>query len=299
MRFPDILEVITQGLDSGARPKDNLLHCSKHIWWPLRFSQLEMSGEHMEPPEFLDQINMLTGTLHHSWIQEHLKRSKDRWWELVATEIDLTPYLPEGWTGTADWVFYDKEADHCILGDYKTIKPEAVQYLTGVKSDHLLQLSCYNLGLTMAGYNMAPELFVFYLPKNKVWTHSVAPQQLSAKPIEYIRERMTTIRDEVLAYTTGQVALSRMPLPELKTSWNTKTGVFDVREVPNWMEAYTCPFNESLCPRTKSRKLGHFDLNRKWTSRLNHKPIGFPTEAMYRKRAGYGPLRPVLQSVSG
>lgn len=289
MRFPDLMEAYEKALELGDREPDNLLHASKHIWWPLRFSQLEFAGHPMGKPEFLDRINMLTGTLHHKFIEEFLKKQKNVWYELVASEVDLTPYLPNGWTGTADWVFYDKEADHCILGDLKTIKPEAVQHLTGIKDDHLAQLSCYNYGLTKAGYTMAPELFVFYLPKNKVWTHDVKPQQLSSVPIQNIHLIMESIKDKVDYYVAKPepMFLENMPDPVYKYSYNKLMNVFDVKQYPDWREAYTCPFDEKLCPRTSIRKVGHWNSSRKWVTKYaehRNRKYPIPTDAEFRKR---------------
>lgn len=287
MRFPDIQQAIADGMSINEREPDGLLHASKHIWWPLRFSQLEFAGHPMGNPEFLDLVNMQTGTLWHKQVEEWLKKDKTRWWELVASEVDLTDYLPNGWTGTADWVFYDKEADHCILGDLKTIKPEAVQHLSGIKDDHLAQLSCYNFGLTKAGYTMAPELFVFYLPKNKIWTHDVKPQQLSSPPIDTIEIVMTTIKQRIDSYVGGSVPLASMPDPVYKYTYNKLMNVFDVKSYPDWRESYTCPFDEKLCPRTPIKKVGHWNSDRKWVTKYTehkHRKYPRPTDVEFRKR---------------
>lgn len=290
MRFPDLEFEYAQAMNEGDREPDGLLHASKHIWWPLRFSQLEFAGHPMGKSEFLDRVNMLSGTLHHSFIESWLKKQKDRWWDLVASEVDLTDYLPTGWTGKCDWVFYDKEADHCILGDLKTIKPEAVQHLTGIKDDHLAQLSCYNYGLTKAGYTMAPELFVFYLPKNKIWTHDVKPQQLSSVPIPQIDAIMERIYKQVMQYRKGDTSrLAGMPDPVYKYSWNKLMSVFDVKQYPDWRESYTCPFSEALCPRTPIKKVGHWTLQRKWVTKYaehRNRKYPKPSEAELKKRGG-------------
>lgn len=288
MRFPNILAEYEAALDATDREPDGLLHCSKHIWWPVRFSQLEAVGTPTEPLEFLDRINMLTGTLHHTFIESWLKKRKDRWWELIASEVDLTPYLPTGWTGTADWVFFDKEADHFILGDLKTIKPEAIQYLQGIKKDHLLQLSCYYTALQKAGYNMAPEIFVFYLPKSRLWSHRVIPQQPTSTPLTGMTMVMNAIKDRVDRYKNEGLGLEPMPDPSYKYSWNKLMSVFDVKEHPDWRELYTCPFNEQLCPRTKVRKIGHWTLDKKWVTKYSEYKTGSrfpkPSEAEFNKR---------------
>lgn len=291
MRFPDIEQVIEEGMSEDNREPDGLLHCSSHIWLPLRFTQLEFAGNPMGQPELLDKVNMQTGTLWHKQVEEWLKKDKTKWWELVASEVDLTNYLPKGWTGTADWVFYDKEADHCILGDLKTIKPESVQWLTGIKDEHLSQLSCYNAGLTKAGYTMAPEVFVFYLPKNKVWTHKVTPQLLHSPPmgILAIEQAMNNTYMRVQDYVTTSYGLASMPDPVYKYTWNKTMGVFDVKQHPDWREAYCCPFDENLCPRTPVKKIGHWTLQRKWVTKYDehkHRRHPKPTEAEFRKRGG-------------
>ncbi len=287
MDYPNIRTTLEQALHEGNRKPDGLLHCSKHTWWPLRFTQLEFAGHKMAQPELLDQITMLTGTLHHQYMEEALKKHSDKRFELVATEIDLTPHLPSGWTGTADWLFYDNQEDHCVLGDYKTIKPEGIQYLNGQpKLEHVLQLSAYYYALEAAGYTMAPNFFVFYLPKGRLWSHKIEPAQLASPPEEHIFDMMNQIRNKTLNYTNGIGALHPMPSPVYKRTWNKVQNVFDVKQHPDWTEAYTCPFSEDICPRTPIKKVGHWTLDRKWESKTGISSLLRPTDMDFRKRGG-------------
>src|SRR3954447_13428749 len=53
------------------------------------------------------------------------------------------PYMPEGWTGTADWVFWNRELGGFVLGDMKTIKGDGIAWVErdGVKREHLPPLN--------------------------------------------------------------------------------------------------------------------------------------------------------------
>jgi len=44
-------------------------------------------------------------------------------------EVNLTAWMPEGWSGTADYVFYNAEARGFVLGDLKTIKGDGITWI--------------------------------------------------------------------------------------------------------------------------------------------------------------------------
>jgi hypothetical protein len=41
-------------------------------------------------------------------------------------EVKPTPWMPEGWARTVDYVFYDDRACGFVLGDLKTIKSDTI-----------------------------------------------------------------------------------------------------------------------------------------------------------------------------
>ena len=60
-------------------------------------------------------------------------------------EVNLTPWMPTGWSGTADWLFWHPEYEGFVLGDLKTSKGEAIKWKErdGMSEEHLWQLSAY------------------------------------------------------------------------------------------------------------------------------------------------------------
>jgi hypothetical protein len=64
----------------------------------------------------------MTGTLWHGWAHEALVRTGMPFMQ----EVKLDRWLPEGWSGTADWVFWNADLGGFVLGDMKTIKGDGV-----------------------------------------------------------------------------------------------------------------------------------------------------------------------------
>ena len=59
----------------------------------------------------------MTGTLWHGWAHEALVRTGMPFMQ----EVKLDRWLPEGWSGTADWVFWNADLGGFVLGDMKTM----------------------------------------------------------------------------------------------------------------------------------------------------------------------------------
>lgn len=291
---PDLTEVLLKGIEAEQRPDDGLLHCSSDSWAPLRFVQLKQVLPKSDRNDIGDLITLHTGTLWHKFLEEHvwkLEETKTWEWEVIDTEWDVTPYLPTGWTGTADLVLCHKASSDadlpCIfVGDMKTAKPESLQWLDGKpKDEHLTQVSCYHAAVDKfyddEGYprNMMPHIGVFYLPKGKTSRgETVQPVTLTAPAIkrDVIFRRLNNIRHAVEQYKaeverTGNLLndyLAPMPEPELKVEWDKTQYVWHVVQRPHWHETYLAPTDDPvLCPKTPSQRIGRWTLDGHWIAR--------------------------------
>jgi hypothetical protein len=63
-------------------------------------------------------------------------------------------WLPDGWSGTADWIFWNADLGGFVLGDLKTIKGDGITWIEkdGAKREHLWQLSAYWHACTTPAY---------------------------------------------------------------------------------------------------------------------------------------------------
>jgi hypothetical protein len=149
--------------------------------------------------------------------------------------------------------------------DVKTQKAEAFAYHTGVREDHLWQLSAYNAGLRNMGYPMMDEMEVVYVPMNAVAGHHVEIQEETCTilPIADLWNEMDGKWEQLQAYlavfreTIGcdrndpQLYLNELLAPEPEREQKirkgtTKTGGYDLVLVPSWRAAY-CRFTPPLC----------------------------------------------------
>lgn len=237
----------------------------------------------------------MTGTLWHSWANEALLASR----LLVMQEVKLDPWMPEGWSGTADWVFWSAEHGGFVLGDLKTIRGDGIPWIEkdGAKREHLWQLSSYWWALYDAGLPMVEAFAVLYWPKDR-GTRSdtpVKPVVMECKPLpraeiyRVMEERWTATKaylDGIAQWSTpilDEVYLNEHLAPEQdrvqKLAWNTTTKVFDLKLVPHWSAAY-CPFEAPFCSCSEQgvTKIGQFDTAGNYKARKGYEHVS-PTEA--------------------
>jgi hypothetical protein len=100
-------------------------------------------------------VVLMTGTLWHSWANEALMGAGLP----VMQEVKLTQWMPDGWSGTADWVFYNADLRGFVLGDLKTIKGDGIPWIErdGAKLEHRWQWFAYWCALREAS-NRSPRL---------------------------------------------------------------------------------------------------------------------------------------------
>lgn len=230
----------------------------------------------------------------------------------VEQEIDVTPGLPEGWSGTADGLFWDSERKGFLLRDYKTIKGEGMRWVLkdGAKEEHLWQGSAYWHGLYVMGYPLVNEFEIFYLPQNDTAERDelIEPVTIACTPLPVelvfglMAERWQACQvylKDLSTYTGGRMKPDKLDgflrgtlAPEQprvqKVYWNAKQKVFDVKLVPHW-SAQFCPYPEELCgcSTAGTNKIGHYTLEGKYEPRKDYEeeiPMVEPTKADYKKR---------------
>lgn len=261
----DLTSVIQEGLSKSKRAPDGLLHCSTDLCSPLRHVQLRAAGAPEKETDITVQIILETGTLWHKRIAQLLVDSGAPFMQ----EVSVTPWLPEGWAGTADWLFWHPDYSAFVLGDLKTIAGEGIAVVErgGIKYEHHHQLSAYWHALVSAGFPMLDSLCVMYFPKNRAKNYDTRPLVIEATPLsgEYMGELMVTryaaVQDFLGAFRDSQdpnpgddylwdaEALEGLPIdaPQdrvLTLVWSRDH--YDVKLVPHWTAKF-CPYEDDLC----------------------------------------------------
>lgn len=260
----ELHKVIEKHLQDSRR-NTGMLHCSSHLTAPIRHTQLYYSG--LEPEagyDFQSDIRLMTGTLWHEEVEKMLKG------KMVMTEVDLTEYLPDPWTGRCDWLEWDASEGAFVVNDLKTIKPEGIAWLKGKpKEDHIWQVSAYAVGANQSGIPVAGWGVVHYLPLGV----GADPISLEFKLIpEYdVLERMRGVYDCCLDYKDDASLLHDHPAPEPRLSFNKAMNVVDVKMVPHWTSMY-CPYPSTCgCGNQKTFKVGHFTKSLNYVPRIGYR----------------------------
>lgn len=287
----DLTEVLAAELDTARKSPDGLLHPSSHLSTPLRHTQLDMAGAPTERRPVVDEVVLMTGTMWHDWIGGVLKRLGIP----AMMEVNLTPWLPEGWSGTADLVVWNPEHKAWVLVDIKTTKGESITWILrkGAKDDHVLQTSAYWHALRRMGLPLVKRVLVYYLPKNDVRTGGpVEPALVDFEPVEeaVLAKLMTGRGKSVAAYLKSLPEeppedaedydhwltdeLADPPAREQKLYFNRSSGMQDLKLVPHWSAAY-CPYPDELCPCSTlgTEKIGAFDSDGEYHARKGYEHI--------------------------
>jgi hypothetical protein len=64
----------------------------------------------------------MTGAMGHDWANRGLLAARLP----VMQEVKVDRWLPEGWSGRVDWVFWNADLGGFVLGDLKTIKGDRI-----------------------------------------------------------------------------------------------------------------------------------------------------------------------------
>lgn len=221
---------------------------------------------------------MRIGTLTHTDF-ERIFRGKP-----VMLEVNLRHHLPEGWTGTCDWIAWNSERKAFVLGDLKTTKAEGIPWIMrdGVKDSHQHQLSAYWYALRNMGLPLVKGYGVFYLPITQDVREPVQPTWQEATPLDeaYMMDLMRSrwmLAESYLKSLPTQAGTRRgaedfltdelHPVQErtIKVYWNKaaskagkkETPGVEVKLVPDWSTSY-CDYPNELCDCSlqKPTKLG-------------------------------------------
>lgn len=113
--------------------------------------------------DLASDFRMKLGTLAHSWLEGVFRGLP------VMQEVKMDDGLPEGWSGTADMFVWQRD-EGFLLVDFKTCKPEAMQWLErdGIKHEHHAQASAYWMAADNLGLPLVREYAVLYLPTGQM-----------------------------------------------------------------------------------------------------------------------------------
>lgn len=240
------------------------------------------------------------GTLWHEWWHKTLIERGVPFFH----ELNLTPYMPEGWSGTADWVFWHPEYQAFALGDLKTAKGEAIYWINskGAKTEHIWQLSAYYYALLAMGLPMVKGFAIMYWPMNDTSDGDVVLptlQECDPLPEDVVLGRMTDrwlsakpflgLRwDDAQSVDWAFENLAPEQDREQKLFWSKPQGVFDVKLVPNWSTRF-CDWEEPYCNcrNQGTTKVGHYKLDGEYIPRKGYEdiqPMVSPAPHEYNKR---------------
>lgn len=291
----DLTEVLHEELDLLRRNPDGLLHPSTHLSGPLRHAQLDMAGAPTNRRPLVDEVVLMTGTMWHEIIGGMLKRLGLP----VMLEVNLTPWLPEGWSGTADLIVWNPTLKAWVLVDIKTTKGESIRWIheKGAKDDHILQTSAYWWALKAMGLPLVKKVLVYYLPKNAPRTGGVEPVLVDFDPVpktELMKlmkgrgKAVTTYLDSLPARDTPPEPdeydhwitddLAPETEPEQRLYFNRASGQYDLKLVPHWSTSY-CPYPVELC-----------SCSTQPTTKIG----AYTKEGEYLPRAGYEHIEPEI-----
>jgi len=288
----DLTTIIHTELENQRRSPDGMLHPSTHLVGPLRHAMLDAGGAPKLRSNIVSEVTLMTGTMWHEWIGNTLKRLGLP----VMMEVNLTPWLPPGWAGTADLVVWNPHLGSWVLVDIKTQKGEGMRFLAkgGAKQDHILQTSAYWHALRKMGVPLVRAIGVYYLPKNdtRSKTDVVEPLLIDFEPVpakelgSLMKGRGKSITGyldslpetqpeaEQLDYWITDKLADAEPR-EQKLYYDRTSGSYDLKLVPHWSTSY-CPYHEDLCgcSTQSTEKIGQYEGDE------------------YRPRKGYEDIEP-------
>lgn len=232
------------------------------------------------------------GTLWHEWWHATLIALGIPFFH----ELRLGPFMPEGWSGTADWVFWHPDYHAFVLGDLKTAKGEAIYWINskGAKDEHIWQLSAYYYALLAMGLPMVKGFAIMYWPMNDTSDGDVVmPTLQECDPIPQdvvqarMEERWLSAKPFIGATDYLDMLADEQPR-EQKLFWSKPQGVFDVKLIPHWSARF-CDWKPPYCNCSAqgTTKVGHYTLDGEYIPRKGYEevqPLVSPTPAEYRKR---------------
>lgn len=292
----DLSEIIYAELQRERRENDHLAHAATHLRGSLRHAQLDVAGAPKVGEALVRQMALWIGHALHEDIHRFLRKVGVPY----MAEVNLTPWLPPGWAGTADAFFWVPSAKAFKLRDYKTAKGESMRYIRtgGAKDEHKAQVSMYWHAAKKMGIPLLKEAEVYYLPKNDTRSKDeiiepllVPFTPLPAKQImAEAKQRWGRISDYVksvggepgqevpdLGRPVGDWLTDELEPVQARTQrafFDRATGVHEVKLVPHWSAAF-CPFSNELCDCSTqgTTKVGYFDIDGEYIPRKGYENV--------------------------
>lgn len=294
----DLTEAIHQSLRGSQREPDGLLHCSGDMTGSLRHVMLRMAGAPEKQNDMVTDTILEIGTLMHKRVAEAFVSLGLPFMQ----EVKLNQWLPNGWGGTADWIFFHPEYEAFVLGDLKTTTGEGIPFVAreGIKTEHHHQLSAYWHALVRMGLPMVKGMGVLYMPKNRAKNTKTEPLLVEAEPLEaeYLDNLMRERRGLVDAYLDTmwvgeehfpesppnylQGTLAPVQDRVLKVTWNRDK--YEVKLVPHW-SAQFCPYDDLLCDCDKQgeTKVGEYTRDG-YSARKGYEQVNPPSLTSSQER---------------
>lgn len=287
----DLPNLFLAEIEKQKRPPDGLLHASGDLVGSLRHSMLRAVGAPAKQRPIAQDIRLLHGTLWHNWFHSVLEQNGIK----HENEVNLTEFMPEGWSGTADWIFWHPTYEAWVLGDLKTTKGEAMFWLDkkGAKEGHIWQLSAYWHALVASGRPMVNGFGVMYWPMNDVSGETPEPTVIECDPIPegqiiavmQHRWALTKAYIDLVVENKGVIINERLhPVQDRvqKLVWNKIQNVWDVKLVPHW-SAQFCDYPDYCnCSTQGTTKIGHWRIADTWED----------ADIKYDTRDGYEHIKP-------
>jgi hypothetical protein len=271
----DIEEVVAEELKSDRRENDGLLHASS-LLAPERHAQLTAAGAPRKEEDPVSLTRMLAGTLLHDWLETRLRKLG----MLAMFEVNLTPFMPTGWSGRADALFYNPKLKAWTLLDVKTTQGPGMRYvLNGPKQEHLAQTSAYWYAAKASGLPMVKTIGILYWPITAGGKDSVSPTMVTFAPLpeDELIPLMNARWKRTKAYLKSLPKPNPRPLlpeeyitpklaPESERTqavYSNKDGTYDVLLKPHWMTAFCDYEGTGLCDCSEQgqTKIGLFDVD--------------------------------------
>lgn len=279
----NLTEVVAEELRRNRRPNDHLLHASSHLTGSLRHAQLDVVGAPKVSTDLIREFPLWIGQMMHDWLHDTLRRLGVPY----MAEVNVTPWLPKGWGGTADAVVWNPELRAFVLVDFKTQKGEGMRYILrdGAKQEHIAQTSAYWYALKKMGLPLAKAIAVYYLPKNDTRSkdEQIEPvlMDFNPMPAKELNAEMKRRNERVEAYRASLPKdgaaefgkhfpydawvtdeLESVQARVQRVFYDRKTDTHDVKLVPHWSAAF-CDFPEELCDCSTqgTTKIGYYDID--------------------------------------
>jgi hypothetical protein len=243
---------------------------------------------------FVRGVPLWIGSLIHEDIHRLLRKTGVPY----MAEVNMTPWLPEGWGGTADGFFWNPDLKAFVLLDFKTQKGSGMRYLSGgAKEAHVKQTSAYWHAARKMGLPLVKKIGVVYVPKDEAKDVD-GPVLVDFEPIPVteLRKEMKHRHGRVSEYVDSLAvenrnlhnqsptpeyswltdALDPAPEREQRIYWDRNTDTYEVKLVAPWYAAY-CPFPDPLCHCHeivgKTTKIGLYDIDGNYYARPGYEDI--------------------------